>query len=89
MFGSGKKSGGFGLGNFLQKAKQATEQIQAKAQEAAQQVQQAASTGDLSQIGSSLMVSFLKVNAFNEISSILLFSLEGWTNLNFLGFFKC
>lgn len=61
MFSGNKKSGGFGgfgLGKFVQQAKQAGEQIQAKAQQAAQIAQQAASTGDLSQIGASLTVGF-------------------------------
>lgn len=65
MFSGNKKSGGgfggFGLGKFVQQAKQAGEQIQAKAQQAAQLASQAASTGDLSQIGSTLSVSFLRV----------------------------
>ncbi|KAI6181014.1 Tag-80 [Aphelenchoides besseyi] len=61
MFSSGKSTGFGGFGGFgklasgaLKGAKQASEQLQAKAQQAAQIAQQAASTGDLTQIGSQL-----------------------------------
>lgn len=64
MFGSSSGKSGFGFGGFsklasgaLKSAKEATEQLGTKAAQAAQAAQHAASTGDLTQIGSNLMVS--------------------------------